>query len=132
MSIQNLDKILKRIQKATHYTGGELNSAVKNPDDVKDSKVREKYGVLGGVLGIVCNLVLFVIKLVIGLMVNAIAIMFKFMNEYYKRMGSLECLPLKRDYYEQELPRCTKMMITAAEVLEEIIEEYSKYYKINR
>lgn len=56
----------------------------------------------------------------------------KFMNEYYKRLGSLDCLPLKRDYYEQELPRCTKMMITAAEVLEEIIEEYSRYYNINR
>ncbi len=35
MSIQNLDKILRRVQKATHYTGGELNSAVKNPEDVK-------------------------------------------------------------------------------------------------
>ena len=32
MSIQNLDKILRKIQKATHYTGGELNSAVKNPE----------------------------------------------------------------------------------------------------
>ncbi len=34
MSIRNLDKILKRIQKATHYTGGELNSVVKNPEEV--------------------------------------------------------------------------------------------------
>ncbi len=34
MSIQNLDKILKRIQKATHYTGGELNSVMKTPEDV--------------------------------------------------------------------------------------------------
>lgn len=35
MSIKNLDKVLKRVQKATHYCGGELNSVVKNPDDVE-------------------------------------------------------------------------------------------------
>jgi len=34
MSIKNLDKVLKRVQKATHYCGGELNSVVKNPEDV--------------------------------------------------------------------------------------------------
>ncbi len=32
--IKNLDKILKRVQKATHYTGGELNSVIKDPDKV--------------------------------------------------------------------------------------------------
>ena len=31
---KNLDKILKRVQKASRYTGGELNSVVKNPEDV--------------------------------------------------------------------------------------------------
>lgn len=56
----------------------------------------------------------------------------KFMNEYYKRMGSLDCLPLKEKYYEQGVPRCTKMMITAAEVLDEIVKEYSEHYAINR
>ena len=35
MSIKNLDKVLKRVQKATHYCGGELNSVIKNPEDVK-------------------------------------------------------------------------------------------------
>ena len=30
----NLDKILRRVQKASRYTGGELNSAIKNPQDV--------------------------------------------------------------------------------------------------
>lgn len=35
MSIKNLDKVLKRVQKATHYSGGELNSVIKNPNDVK-------------------------------------------------------------------------------------------------
>ncbi len=32
--INNLDKILKRVQKATHYTGGELNSVIKDPEKV--------------------------------------------------------------------------------------------------
>ena len=32
--INNLDKILKKVQKATHYTGGELNSVLKDPEKV--------------------------------------------------------------------------------------------------
>ena len=62
---------------------------IKNPDDVKDSKVREKYGVLGGVLGIICNLVLFAIKLVIGLMVNAIAVMSDAFNNLTDSFSSI-------------------------------------------
>ena len=34
MSIEKLDKVLKRVQKASRYMGGELNSVIKNPDDV--------------------------------------------------------------------------------------------------
>lgn len=34
-SIKNLDKLFSRVQKATHYCGGELNSVIKNPDDVE-------------------------------------------------------------------------------------------------
>ena len=34
-SIKNLDKLFSRVQKATHYCGGELNSVMKNPDEVK-------------------------------------------------------------------------------------------------
>lgn len=56
----------------------------------------------------------------------------QFINEYNRRMGTLECTPLKDKYYEQGTVRCTKMMTTAAEVLEEIINEYSKHYRINR
>ena len=33
-SIKNLDKLFKRVQKATHYCGGELNSVIKNKDEV--------------------------------------------------------------------------------------------------
>ncbi len=34
-TIQNLDKLFSKVQKATHYCGGELNSVIKNPEDVK-------------------------------------------------------------------------------------------------
>ena len=34
-TLQNLDKIFSKIQKATHYCGGELNSVIKNPEEVK-------------------------------------------------------------------------------------------------
>jgi len=34
-ALKNLDKIFSRVQKATHYCGGELNSVIKNPDEVK-------------------------------------------------------------------------------------------------
>ena len=33
-SIKNLDKLFSRVQKATHYCGGELNSVIKNPEEV--------------------------------------------------------------------------------------------------
>ena len=35
MTDKNIEKILRRVQKATHYSGGELNSVIKNPEDVK-------------------------------------------------------------------------------------------------
>ena len=34
-TLQNLDKLFSKVQKATHYCGGELNSVIKNPEDVK-------------------------------------------------------------------------------------------------
>ena len=37
---------------------------IKNHEDVKDNKVREKYGILAGILGIICNLVLFAVKFI--------------------------------------------------------------------
>ena len=34
-TIKNPDALFKNVQKATHYCGGELNSVIKNPDDVE-------------------------------------------------------------------------------------------------
>lgn len=62
---------------------------IKNPEDVKNHKVREKYGVLGGVLGIICNLILFAVKLMIGLLVNAVAIMSDAFNNLTDSFSSI-------------------------------------------
>ena len=62
---------------------------IKNHEDVKNSKVREKYGVLGGVLGIICNLVLFAVKLMIGILVNAVAVMSDAFNNLTDSFSSI-------------------------------------------
>lgn len=41
---------------------------------VKDAKVRERYGVLGSILGIICNILLFLLKLFAGMATNSIAV----------------------------------------------------------
>ena len=47
---------------------------IKNPDAVKDNRVRESYGTLGSVVGIVCNLILCVLKISLGLISGSISI----------------------------------------------------------
>jgi len=51
-----------------------VKTFIKDYENVKDPKVREKYGKLAGVVGIITNLILCVSKIVIGLLVNSIAI----------------------------------------------------------
>ena len=55
----------------------------------------------------------------------------RFLSEFNRRMGTLDCIPLKDKYFEFET-RCSKMMRVSAEVLEEIVEEYKTIYSINR
>lgn len=43
-------------------------------DNVRDTHVRERYGVLSGAVGIACNVLLFAVKLFIGLMTGAISV----------------------------------------------------------
>lgn len=66
-----------------------VKAFIKNHEDTKNPKIREKYGVLGGVLGIVCNIFLFVVKLVIGLFLNAIAIMSDAFNNLTDSFSSI-------------------------------------------
>ncbi|WP_283674170.1 cation diffusion facilitator family transporter [Butyricicoccus sp. Marseille-Q5471] len=47
---------------------------IKDRDNVRDARVRERYGVLSGAVGIACNLLLFVLKVLIGLFTGSISI----------------------------------------------------------
>lgn len=47
---------------------------IKDRDNVRDVRVRERYGVLSGAVGIACNLFLFVLKVLIGLFTGSISI----------------------------------------------------------
>lgn len=66
-----------------------VKAFIKNHEETKNPKVREKYGVLGGVLGIICNIILFVVKLVIGIFLNAIAIMSDAFNNLTDSFSSI-------------------------------------------
>lgn len=57
--------------------------------NVSDSKVREKYGILGGVLGIICNFVLFILKLTVGTLMNSIGIISDAFNNLSDTASSL-------------------------------------------
>lgn len=51
-----------------------INLFIKEKDDLKNHKTREKYILLSGFLGIFCNLLLFFTKLFTGLFINSIAV----------------------------------------------------------
>lgn len=51
-----------------------IKKFIANYSDVKNKKVRENYGYLGGIVGIVVNLLLFGVKFTVGLIVNSIAV----------------------------------------------------------
>lgn len=51
-----------------------IRKFVKDCSNVKDKKVRERYGYLGGIIGILVNIVLFGIKFIVGTIVNSIAV----------------------------------------------------------
>lgn len=47
---------------------------VRDAENTRDVRVRERYGVLSGAVGIACNVLLFALKLVIGLLTGSISI----------------------------------------------------------
>ncbi len=51
-----------------------VNRFIKNNKDIKNSKVRNSYGTLGGIVGIIINFLLFLIKFFVGMLVGSIAI----------------------------------------------------------
>jgi cation diffusion facilitator family transporter len=66
-----------------------FNSFIKNNSNVKDTVVRNSYGILGGIIGILINVILFTIKLSIGLLVSSIAIMADAFNNLSDAASSL-------------------------------------------
>lgn len=51
-----------------------IKKFISNSEDIKNKKVRERYGYLGGIVGILINIILFTIKITSGLLVNSIAV----------------------------------------------------------
>lgn len=47
---------------------------IKNPENVSDIRIREKYGALSSIVGIICNILLFALKYVMGTLSNSIAV----------------------------------------------------------
>ena len=47
---------------------------IKNPDDISDPSVRQRFGLLGSGVGIVLNAILFAIKFFAGLITGSIAV----------------------------------------------------------
>lgn len=66
-----------------------VNKFIKNNSDIKDDKVRNSYGVVGGIVGILVNVILFIIKLSVGLLVSSIAIMADAFNNLSDAASSL-------------------------------------------
>lgn len=51
-----------------------INKFINDSENIKNKKVRESFGYLGGIVGIIINLILFLIKISVGMMLNSIAV----------------------------------------------------------
>ena len=58
-------------------------------DNVRDARIRERYGVLSGVVGIACNVLLFAAKLLIGWMTGAVSVAADAFNNLSDGLSSL-------------------------------------------
>lgn len=66
-----------------------IRKYIKDSENVTDSCVRARYGILGGILGVICNLILFGIKLTAGLLMNSIAVISDAVNNLSDTGSSL-------------------------------------------
>lgn len=55
-----------------------------------------------------------------------------FMNEFNKKLKSLECAPLKEMHFKSDEERCLEMMKVAAVTLDRIIADNEKQYEVYR
>lgn len=65
---------------------------IKDYENIKDKKVRQAYGMLGGILGIACNVCLFVAKLLAGILTGAISIIADAFNNLSDALSSIVTL----------------------------------------
>lgn len=66
-----------------------LRRFIPNYENVRDTQVRERYGVVSGVVGILCNVFLFAVKLAIGLVTGSISIAADAVNNLSDGLSSL-------------------------------------------
>lgn len=62
---------------------------IKDYQNVEDTVVRNKYGIVAGAFGILTNIFLFIIKLIIGLLANSITIMADAFNNLSDSLSSI-------------------------------------------
>lgn len=51
-----------------------VKTFIKNPEDINNPQVREKYGTLSSIVGIICNIMLFVLKYIMGTLAHSISV----------------------------------------------------------
>ncbi|EKY28585.1 C-GCAxxG-C-C family (seleno)protein [Clostridium celatum] len=56
----------------------------------------------------------------------------KFINEFNKKLGAIDCIPLKEMHYKDTENRCIKMMEVAAITLDDIIYKNKDKYTVYR
>lgn len=69
-----------------------IKTFIKNPDDIENPRVRQKYGTLSSLVGIICNLILFSIKYIMGALSHSISIVSDAFNNLSDCAGCLVTL----------------------------------------
>lgn len=69
-----------------------IKAFIKNPEDIENPKVRQKYGTLSSFVGIICNLILFSIKYIMGALSHSISIVSDAFNNLSDCAGCLVTL----------------------------------------
>ncbi len=62
---------------------------IKNRDDVLNTKVREKYGILGSITGILLNVILSIIKFLIGMLCMSVSLVADALNNLSDALSSI-------------------------------------------
>ena len=79
---------------------------VRDAENTRDVRVRERYGVLSGAVGIACNVLLFALKLVIGLLTGSISIAADAFNNLSDGLSCLISVSYTHlDVYKRQPPK---------------------------